>query len=156
MTPSFLTLFISSFLVVKPVLAGSRAWESSVVYTQPSNTELHGDLFEPEKGNNTIGANSTGPTSGLKRRYVTINPGTGNADDRLWPKGKIQYCFESSATKELFFEDLLEARKLWENAGLGSEFDWVEKDSSLYVCQKCQYVRSFLLIPRLKLQEQCQ
>jgi hypothetical protein len=131
MSPSFLTLFISTVLVAKPVFAGSRAWESSIVYAQPNYPELHGGLFEPEKGNSTIGVNSTKPAPELKKRYVTINPGTGNADDRLWPKGKIQYCFESSATKELFFEDLHEARKLWENAGLGSGFDWVEKDSSL-------------------------
>jgi hypothetical protein len=131
MASSILTLFISSIFVATPVFAGSRAWESSIVYTQPSYTELHGDLFESEHGNGTISSNSTKPAPGLKKRYVTINPGTGNADDRLWPKGKIQYCFESSATKELFFKDLLEALKLWENAGLGKPFEWVEKDSSL-------------------------
>lgn len=131
MVPSFLTLVISSILVVKPVFAGSRAWESSIVYTHPSYAELNGDLFELERGNSTIGTGSTKSATTLKKRYVTINPGTANSDDRLWPNGKIPYCFESSATKKLFFEDLLEARKLWENSGLGNGFDWVEKDSSL-------------------------
>ncbi|KAF1359806.1 hypothetical protein EJ07DRAFT_28112, partial [Lizonia empirigonia] len=80
------------------------------------------------------------------KRYVTINPGDGNADDHLWPNGKIQYCFESSETKELFFEDLLEARKLWENAGLGKEFEWVEKDSSF--CKNNANRPEFLLITK--------
>lgn len=128
MIHSFLSLVFSSILIARPVLAGSRAWESSIVYTQPSNAELHGDLYEFEKENSTSTSNST---TTFRKRYVTINPGTGAADDRLWPNGKIQYCFESSATKELFFEDLLEARKLWENSGLGADFDWEEKDSSL-------------------------
>lgn len=144
MAPSFLTLVISSILVARPVLAGSRAWESSIVYTQPSYAELHGDLYEFEKENSTIGTGSIQSTTTVRKRYVTINPGTANSDDRLWPNGKIQYCFESSATKELFFEDLVEARKLWENSGLGSGFDWVEKDSSF--CNNNANRPNFLLI----------
>ncbi|KAF1357175.1 hypothetical protein EJ07DRAFT_181349 [Lizonia empirigonia] len=112
-----------------------------IFYTQPSNAELHGDLYEFEKENSTSTSNST---TTFRKRYVTINPGTGAADDRLWPNGKIQYCFESSATKELFFEDLLEARKLWENSGLGADFDWVEKDSSF--CNNNANRPNFLLI----------
>lgn len=133
MAPSVLTLFLSAISVLKPVFAGSQAWESSIVYTQPIPDDVRSNLFDFEKEDATTGTNSTSPapTPESKKRYVTLNPGAGNADDRIWPKGKIQYCFESSATKELFYEDLLEARKLWENAGLGSEFDWVEKDSTL-------------------------
>lgn len=131
MAPSFWTSILSGILVVNPVLAGSRAWESSIVYTQPSNIELNGNLFGQE--NSTTPTGSTGSAKTLKKRYVTINPGTSNSDDRLWPNGKILYCFESTATKQLFLEDLVEARKLWEMVGLGAGFDWVEKDSSLYV-----------------------
>ncbi|EMD86345.1 hypothetical protein COCC4DRAFT_71263 [Bipolaris maydis ATCC 48331] len=146
MASSILTLVFSTILAARPVLAGSRAWESSIVYTPPSYTELHGDLFVPEKENATIGTGSRRSTNTIKKRYVTINPGTANSDDRLWPNGKITYCFESKATKELFFEDLLEARKLWENSGLGSGFDWEEKDESY--CNNNANRPNFLLITK--------
>lgn len=126
-------IVVLSLFITTRVLAGSRAWESSIVYSQPSYAGLDGDLFEYENDIQAIGTNITNSSTALKKRYVTINPGTADSDDRLWPNGKIQYCFATPATKELFFADLVEARKLWENAGLSAEFDWVEKDNSLYV-----------------------
>lgn len=98
---------------MKPVYAGSRAWESSIIYTPRGHIELNGNLFRKE--NSTTVERSMGTAKNFKKRYVTINPGTGNSDDRLWPDGKIAHCFESAETKDLFFEDLVEARKLWEN-----------------------------------------
>ncbi|KAH6879204.1 hypothetical protein BKA58DRAFT_453453 [Alternaria rosae] len=143
---SLLTVVFSCTLAANPVFAGSRTWESSIVYTHPSYTELYGDPFTLEKANSTIGTASQRSVTTLKKRYVTINPGTGDSDDRTWPNGKIPYCFESSATKELFFEDLLEARKLWENSGLGSGFDWEEKDASY--CNNDANRPNFLLIAK--------
>jgi hypothetical protein len=126
-------LVVLGILVIEPALAGSHIWESSIVYARPNNYELNGVAFGRDKGNSTIGTVSERSAKTLRKRYVTINPGTGDSDDRRWPDGKISYCFESTETKKLFFEDLVEARKLWENSGLGSGFDWIEKDSSLYV-----------------------
>jgi hypothetical protein len=146
MAPSIVTLVFSTILAAYPVVAGSRTWESSIAYTPPGYTELHGSLLVVDKDNSTISTGSRRSASTLKKRYVTINPGSANSDDRLWPNGKIPYCFDSPATKELFFEDLLEARKLWENSGLGAGFDWVEKDSSLYVSPR---ITLYLVFPSM-------
>jgi hypothetical protein len=128
MTPSFWTFLLSSILAVEPVFAGSRSWQPTILHTSSSDVKLNAGHWGRE--NSTNEERSTGLAKTLQKRYLTINPGTGTTDDRLWPNGKIEYCFESEATKELFFEDLVEARKLWEMSGLGAGFDWVEKDSA--------------------------
>jgi hypothetical protein len=139
MAPSFCTIIVSGILATRPVLAGSRAWESSIVYTPPSNA---GGLLGSITTNATNGTGLYTSPEPLKKRWVTINPGDANSDDHLWPDGKISYCYESTETKELFSKDLVEARILWEDSGLGAGFDWEEKDSSLCVTR-----RSVVVLP---------
>jgi hypothetical protein len=130
MAPSFCTIIVFGILGTRPVLAGNRAWELSIIYTPLSTA---GGLLESIITNAT---NSTGLYTSLeplKKRWVTINPGDANSDDYLWPDGKILYCYESTETKELFSQDLVEARILLEDSGLGAGFNWEKKNISLYV-----------------------
>jgi len=138
MIPSFCIVIVSGILATRPVFAGSRDWESSIVYTPPSDT---GRLLGSITRNTTNGTGFDTSAEPLEKRWVTINPGNANSDDHLWPNGRVSYCFESAETKKLFAEDLVEAHSLWKNSGLGSDGGGREMDSSLYVI--CR-VQSFL------------
>ncbi|KAM5467393.1 hypothetical protein MauCBS54593_005361 [Microsporum audouinii] len=84
------------------------------------------------------------------KRAISIAPGSENADDRIWPNMNVLYCFEKKtwpdrggkSTKEILFNDLVEARDLWYQQGLPESFKWTElDDNACNTFKRSEYLR---------------
>jgi hypothetical protein len=143
-----LALVLAIALTAVPVHGGSRAWESSISYRVEALTDP-----VPLVGENATMAGGSPPAAHINhKRYITIKPGTGNADYRLWQGGTIKYCFEDKTwpekgdltTRQILFNDLRQARDLWTQAGLPESFGWQEMDAN--ACNNPDRRFEFLLI----------
>ncbi|KAM5473834.1 hypothetical protein MferCBS49748_000800 [Microsporum ferrugineum] len=117
------------------VLGGNQAWETSIKLggvQSPLDPALPVD-------NTTVIADLH-----RAKRALSIVPGSGNADRHIWPNMNIPYCFEhkswpdrgGKSTKEILFNDLVEARDLWYQQGLPESFKWTELND--YACSSSQ------------------
>lgn len=110
---SAFALAIHCWLLINSVLAGNRAWESTIT---------------KDYGNITV--NRASQARPLNKRWYIIQHDDGH---ELWPKGNIKVCFENrehmhqgeSKTIEAILRGHLEAaRMLWKNRGLDDHDGW--------------------------------
>ncbi|KAI1931952.1 hypothetical protein LOZ65_000986 [Ophidiomyces ophidiicola] len=138
-----LTSLLSIALAALPVYGGSQAWESSVKFALTESMAYQAALKD---GNTTSSSHSN------SKRYLTIQPGSGNADNHLWPNGVVTYCFEDKTwperegktTKEIVFGDLATARDRWYLEGVPESFRWHEASEA--TCKDPKMRSEFLLI----------
>lgn len=136
-----LTLLVALSLAPAVVYAGNRAWESSIKYT---NNSVLTNRVLPVRGNGTTAKGSWDDSHINNKRYLAIKPGKGDWDAETWPDAVIKYCFESDATKEKYFDDLIEARNLWYRANLPEEFGFEPMDDA--TCRDVAKRGQFLMI----------
>ncbi|KFY10846.1 hypothetical protein V491_07447 [Pseudogymnoascus sp. VKM F-3775] len=136
-----LTLLVALSLAPAVVYAGNRAWESSIKYT---NNSVLTNRVLPVRGNGTTAKGSRDDSHINNKRYLAIKPGKGDWDAETWPDAVIKYCFESDATKEKYFDDLIEARNLWYRANLPEEFGFEPMDDA--TCRDVAKRGQFLMI----------
>ncbi|KAK2841525.1 hypothetical protein FQN49_006174 [Arthroderma sp. PD_2] len=129
MAVNFLAILLAIIFISLPVLGGNQAWEPSIKLA----SSLH---FT----NSTEAGVDTTETTLVphEKRGITIRPRGSDADYQIWPNMEIKYCFEDrtfderdgKSTREIVFNDLVEARELWHIHGLPRSFNWVELGDS--------------------------
>ncbi|KAI8959038.1 hypothetical protein F5Y11DRAFT_16891 [Daldinia sp. FL1419] len=137
---------------IPSVLAGSRAWESSIKYSRVVHHEviqarelpfeLYGNGTNVTKGHDAS-ANEPLPnaqyhyhdssTRSVHKRWFGIEED--GITQRFWPQGNIKVCFEqavwgsdSKSTEEILRGPLEEARALWRDKGLDDDEGWFKWD----------------------------
>lgn len=103
------------------VLAGSRAWEFSLQYTEV----IHASAFTSTE-NSTTNSGSTN-----QRRWLTVRPGAAQDKTWLWPDRTIRYCYADAESKSQLETPFWDARLKWFNSGLSpQQFHYVEVSDS--------------------------
>lgn len=140
MANALFSFWLAIALIAFPVLAGNRAWEPSNRHTMEVKSLRDPAVLTGQ--NKTTSRRSVSAKS--DKRWMTIKPGSNDADAKIWPNHQITYCFENTAARDATFDDLKEAKQLWYDTGLSEAFKWTQGSDAF--CANTANRSKYLLI----------
>ncbi|KZL80227.1 hypothetical protein CI238_06531 [Colletotrichum incanum] len=96
-----------------PVLGGSRAWEAPLSHQVQLDRHRFDAIPVDEAGYAVPRIAENGTTGSNVKRWVSMRPGVGDKPSYLWPDKTINYCFDTTDSRDKLDEKLNSAFNMW-------------------------------------------